>query len=71
MDNLNLKDIWNAHSEDAKKHWGNLKSEPIDADFTSLENFKQFLIGQYGWDKKRADEEIKWFSDFARTFESK
>lgn len=71
MDKLDLKSIWASHSKDAIGHWGDLKSEPLEADFTNLDNFKQFLIGQYGWDKARADEEIKWFADFTRSFESK
>ena len=45
MDNLHLKKIWQESGKDAIAHWGELKSEPIDADFTSLENFIEFLIG--------------------------
>ncbi|WP_262121103.1 hypothetical protein [Anaerococcus sp. Marseille-Q5996] len=67
---LKIKDIWNKNGHLAIDHWGALKSEPLDADLTSVENFKEFLIGQYGWDEKTAEEELKWFSDFSRTFES-
>lgn len=63
-----IRDIWNKNGQLAI-HWGELKSEPLDADLSSVENFKEFLIGQYGWDEKTA-EELKWFSDFSRTFES-
>lgn len=66
-----LKKLWEENSKDAIAHWGELKSEPLDADFTSLDNFKEFLIGQYGWDYDTANEELKWFSDFTRTFEGK
>ena len=71
MEIFNLKHIWESKGKEAIEHWGKLKSEPLEADLSSLENFKQFLIGQYEWDQTRAEEELKWFSDFTRTFESK
>lgn len=71
MANLNIKDLWTEYRDSAIEHWGDLKTEPLEADFTSVENFKEFLIGQYGWDDLTAKEELKWFSDFSRTFESK
>lgn len=71
MANLNIKDLWTEHKASAIEHWGDLKEEPLEKDFESVENFKKFLIGQYGWDEATAKEELKWFSDFSRTFESK
>lgn len=68
---LKIKDIWDRNGQFAIKHWGKLKSEPLDADLSNLENFKEFLIYQYGWDDKQVEEELKWFSDFSRTFENK
>lgn len=67
---LKIKDIWERNGSLAKDHWGDLKSEPLEADLLDRNTFKEFLIGQYGWDEGRAEEELKWFSDFTRTFEA-
>ena len=50
---LKIKDIWDRNGQFAIKHWGKLKSEPLDADLANLENFKECLIYQYGWDDKQ------------------
>lgn len=68
---LKIKDIWDKKGQIAIDHWGELKSEPLEADLIDKNTFKEFLIGQYGWDEATAEEELKWFSDFSRTFESK
>lgn len=68
---LKIKDIWDRNGQFAIKHWGKLKKWALRCWFINLENFKEFLIYQYGWDDKQVEEELKWFSDFSRTFESK
>lgn len=39
---LKIKDIWDRNCQFAIKHWGKLKSEPLDADLSILKILKSF-----------------------------
>ncbi len=62
---------WKDNSQMAIDHWGKPHIEPEATDLANESSFKNYLMTAYGWDEAQAIEELKWFSDFTRTFESK